>query len=47
MILAYIVGFLIAWTVAGFLLTMLIWPIIVKRIDEDYPRVNSNGTDNL
>ena len=47
MILAYLVTFLIAWAVGGFLLTMLIWPILAKRMDRDYPRVNSNGTDNL
>jgi len=47
MILAYIVGFLIAWAVGGFLLTMLVWPIIAKRIERDYPRVKSNGTHNL
>jgi hypothetical protein len=47
MILAYIVGFLIFWAVSGFLFTMLLWPIIAKRIERDYPSVKSNGTDNL
>ena len=47
MILAYLVTFLIAWAVGGFLLTMLIWPILAKRMDRDYPQVTGNGTDNL
>ncbi len=47
MILTYIIGFLIAWVVLGFFFTLLIWPILAKRMNEDYPQVNSNGTDNL
>lgn len=47
MIITYIVTFLITWVVLGFLFTMLVWPAIAKRIDESYPNVNSNGTDNL
>jgi hypothetical protein len=39
-ILGYVVAFLIWWTVFGFLFTMLLWPIICKRINEDYPRIN-------
>ena len=39
--------FLIGWITLGFLFTFLLWPFIAKRLDEDYPKVNSNGTDNL
>ena len=47
MILTYLAIFLIGWVVLGFLFTMLLWPVIAKRMDRDYPKVNSNGTDNL
>lgn len=47
MILTYIIGFLIGWVVLGFLFTLLVWPAIARRMNEDYPQVNSNGTDNL
>lgn len=47
MILTYLVLFLIGWVVLGFLFTLLLWPFIAKRLNEDYPKVISNGTDNL
>lgn len=47
MIITYIAIFLISWVVLGFAFTLLIWPVIARRLNEDYPRVNSNGTDNL
>lgn len=47
MILTYLAIFLIGWVVLGFLFTLLLWPIIAKRMDRDYPKVTSNGTDNL
>lgn len=47
MILTYLVIFLICWIGLGFVFTMFLWPFIVKRLDRDYPKVISNGTDNL
>lgn len=47
MILTYLVIFLIGWIALGFIFTFLLWPFICKRLDRDYPKVNSNGTDNL
>lgn len=47
MILTYLVIFLIGWITLGFIFTFLLWPFIAKRLNEDYPKVNSNGTDNL
>ena len=45
--LLYLVYFIIGWVVLGFLFTMLLWPVIAKRLNDDYPNVTSNGTDNL
>lgn len=45
--LLYLVYFIIGWVVLGFLFTMLLWPVIAKRLNDDYPKVTSNGTDNL
>lgn len=47
MIIAYMVGVIIAWVILGFAFTLLLWPVICKVLDKDYSKVNSNGTDNL
>lgn len=45
--LLYLVYFIIGWVVLGFLFTLLVWPVIAKKLDREYPQVNGNGTDNL
>lgn len=43
MILTYLVLFLIAWTVAGFAFTLLLWPLIVRILEKQNRPPNNTG----
>lgn len=43
-VVGWLVMFIIGWAILGFLFTFLLWPILAKRINEDYPIINDGET---